>query len=121
MMSTILSMALISSFRAPASQLLNGGNIKKKVPTRKLLVLNLGKAKLRSEINVVHQDKTIKLQIDRLLKKLKLLMTLQMRLIRTIIGSVPLERNKRYLLQVTPSLLMTFQVFQPFLTDLMHW
>ena len=59
MMLTILSMALISSFRAPANQLLNGGNIKKKAPTRKPLVLNLGKAKLRSEINVVHQDKTL--------------------------------------------------------------
>ena len=37
---------------------LKRGKHKKETPTRKPLVLNLGKAKLRSKINVVQQDET---------------------------------------------------------------
>ena len=46
---------LISSTRKST---LKRGKHKKEALTRKPLVLNLGKAKLRSEINVVHQDET---------------------------------------------------------------
>ena len=46
---------LISSTRKST---LKRGKHQKEAPTRKPLVLNLGKAKLRFEINVVHQDET---------------------------------------------------------------
>ena len=46
---------LISSTRKST---LKRGKHQKKVPIRKPLVLNLGKAKLRSEINVVPHDET---------------------------------------------------------------
>ena len=52
---------LISSTRKST---LKRGKHKKEVPTRKPLVLNLSKAKLRSEINVVPQDETSRV-VDR--------------------------------------------------------
>ena len=37
---------------------LKRGRHQKEAPTRKPMILNLGKTKLRSEINIVHEDET---------------------------------------------------------------